>query len=74
MNALYTPLYNVWRGMKQRCNNPNNKDYRNYGGKGVKVCQQWENNFGAFEIWALSNSYHKIIMKGRKAPPMQGLK
>ena len=40
--------YKVWNGMKQRCMNPNNKDYDNYAGRGIKVCESWKNSFLAF--------------------------
>lgn len=35
------PLYYVWSAMLQRCNNPKNKDFKNYGGRGIKVCKRW---------------------------------
>lgn len=35
------PLYNVWSAMRQRCNNPSNKSYHNYGGRGIRVCRRW---------------------------------
>lgn len=38
------PLYNCWSHMLQRCNNPNNKDYPNYGGRGIKVYPKWHNS------------------------------
>lgn len=41
------PEYGVWAAMKRRCNNPNVKDYPNYGGRGIKVCDRW-NDFDAF--------------------------
>ena len=39
--------YRIWVGMKSRCNNPHSKDYRNYGARGIKVCDRWLefNNF-----------------------------
>ena len=37
-----TPIYNVWRGMLTRCNNPNSKAFKDYGGRGIKVCKRWE--------------------------------
>lgn len=42
------PLYSVWQGMKRRCDNPNFPQYRDYGGRGIKVCPRWERNFHAF--------------------------
>jgi hypothetical protein len=35
------PLYSQWRGMMQRCQDPNQKQYKYYGGKGIKVCDRW---------------------------------
>lgn len=44
------PLYHTWRGMKERCNNPHNKAYKHYGGRGIKVCVRWarRRGFAAF--------------------------
>ena len=42
------PLYIVWISMKDRCNNPNNKAWRWYGQKGIKVCAEWHGDFQAF--------------------------
>jgi len=39
--------YSVWGGMRNRCNNKNSKDYKNYGGRGITVCPRW-NDFSAF--------------------------
>jgi hypothetical protein len=41
------PLYNTWRSMRQRCQNPNGDKYKYYGGRGIRVCERWEdfNNF-----------------------------
>ena len=52
-----TRLYRTWDNMKRRCNNPNVKDYRNYGGRGIAVCDEWLHSFGAFRDWALANGY-----------------
>ena len=53
----YTRLYEIWRSMKQRCNNPNKSNYKRYGGRGIKVCKEWEDDFTTFEKWALDNGY-----------------
>lgn len=50
-------LYVVWGSMKARCNNPHNPAYKNYGGRGIKICTEWNNNFCAFKAWALANGY-----------------
>ena len=50
------PLYFVWKTMRQRCNNPNQHDYRWYGAKGVTICPEWD-DYMAFREWALSHGY-----------------
>lgn len=40
--AAGTPLYEIWKSMRQRCNTPTNKAYKNYGAIGVKVCKRWD--------------------------------
>jgi len=42
------PEYQVWKSMKQRCFNPNNKAFINYGRRGITVCEEWKNNFLRF--------------------------
>lgn len=51
-------LYNVHRTMLGRCNNPNAHEYENYGGRGIKVCDEWL-DYGEFEKWALANGYQE---------------
>ena len=53
----YSKLKKVWFYMIERCYNPEHSSYHNYGGKGVKVCDEWRNSFEAFEEWALANNY-----------------
>lgn len=43
-----TSLYNRWKAMIQRCENPNNKRYAAYGGRGIRVCREWRESFEAF--------------------------
>lgn len=50
-------LYNIWHGMKLRCYTPTNKDYNNYGGRGITICEEWINDYAAFRKWALTNGY-----------------
>jgi hypothetical protein len=47
-----TKLYKVWCAMKQRCYNENDKAYKNYGGRGVAICEEWKNDFIAFRDYA----------------------
>lgn len=52
-----TRLFHIWKGMKRRCYNPNNAGYKNYGGRGIKVCDEWLHDFIRFMDWAVSNGY-----------------
>lgn len=49
-------LYNSWRGMKARCSNKNQHDYQYYGGKGIKVCEEFL-DFKWFAKWSIDNGY-----------------
>lgn len=49
-------LYGVWHSMRERCFNPNCHAYKDYGGRGITVCSEW-NNFEPFYEWAISNGY-----------------
>lgn len=51
-----TPLYHSWSGMLQRCKNSNDKLYHRYGGRGIKVCEEW-NDFENFYQWSIKNNY-----------------
>jgi hypothetical protein len=51
-----TKLYYVYSGMKQRCNNKNSHAYKNYGGRGIKICDEWT-DFTVFQDWAIKNGY-----------------
>jgi len=45
-----TPEWRSWNGMIRRCYNPNVKDFKNYGGRGISVCDRWRNSFLAFYL------------------------
>ena len=51
-----TRLYRIYIGMKARCYNINATGYKNYGGRGIKICSEW-NNFENFYKWAMENGY-----------------
>lgn len=53
----HSRLYNVWSGMKARCYNKNSLAYKNYGGRGIRICNEWLNDYAAFQKWALANGY-----------------
>jgi hypothetical protein len=56
-NRSFSRQYHIWRGMKIRCYNPKAKDYKNYGGRGISICDEWRDNFQAFYDWAMANGY-----------------
>lgn len=51
-----TRLYKIWQNMKQRCANPKDTHYKWYGGRGIKVCDAWQ-EYIPFRDWALQNGY-----------------
>ena len=55
-----TRLYRCWRNMIDRCENFNNVEYKNYGNRGIFVCEEWH-SFNNFYIWALSNGYKDTL-------------
>ena len=57
-------LYKVWQGMKERCLNPKNPNYRNYGKRGICVCSEWVNDFSAFMDWSLKAGYDYNALRG----------
>lgn len=57
-------LNKVWRGMKARCNDKGATGYRNYGGAGVSVCEEWQ-RFEAFRDWAMENGYDPNAPRGK---------
>jgi hypothetical protein len=59
-----TRLYNIWCCMRGRCNNPNHRDYPNYGGRGITVCGEWK-HFLKFYDWAEANGYDDSLSLDR---------
>lgn len=58
-------LYKVYANMKNRCYNCNSNDYQYYGGRGIKICDEWLSDYGAFRDWALSNGYDSNAERGK---------
>ena len=54
-----TRLYGIWCGMKDRCYNSNCEHYDCYGGRGIRVCDEWLNDFQKFYDWSIQNGYEK---------------
>ena len=53
------PLYDVWTAMKQRCLNHNCKQYKDYGGRGIGICEEWARSYRQFREWANQNGYER---------------
>lgn len=56
-----TNIYTRWIDMKKRCNNPKNKEYHNYGARGIKVCSEWDNDFLKFYNWSIDNGFEESL-------------
>lgn len=53
----YTRIYRIWLSMKNRCSNSKDKYWNDYGGKGIRVCESWKNDFMRFYEWSINNGY-----------------
>ena len=58
-------LHRVWDNMKQRCYNPSNARYHQYGGRGITICDAWRFDFQSFYDWAMSHGYDENAPKGK---------
>jgi len=59
------PLQDVYGRMVQCCTNPKNENYKNYGGRGITLCDEWKDNFKAFYDWAIRNGWEKGLIIDR---------
>ena len=59
-----TRLYNIWKNARQRCRNPKNPDFKDYGARGVQFTREWE-GFGKFREWSLANGYRDDLTLDR---------
>lgn len=60
MGDLKNKLYRTWCGMKSRCNTKNHLSYANYGGRGIKVCEEWL-DYTNFKNWAETHGYREDL-------------
>lgn len=58
-------LFAVWNGMRARCNNAHSIEYKDYGGRGIRICDEWDHDFKAFYDWAMSNGYDPNAPRGK---------
>lgn len=65
-NGKVSVLYSRWLDMKKRCNNEKNKEYKNYGARGIKVCREWEYDYPSFHKWAVENGFDETLTLDRK--------
>lgn len=56
-----TRLYNIWCGMRERCNNPNSQAYKDYGGRGISICKDWQDDYMNFYNWSINNGYDEKL-------------
>lgn len=59
-----TRIHRIWCRMKQRCYDKNLKAYKNYGGRGISVCEEWQ-RFSPFYEWAMANGYNDSLTLDR---------
>lgn len=60
-NLWQSKLYTRWHQIKNRCYNKNYNRYKNYGGRGIVICDEWKNDFKAFYDWAMNNGYKENL-------------
>lgn len=60
-----TRIYREWCHMKERCNSVKHKSYKHYGGKGIKVCEEWQKDFIPFYEWSMNNGYRDNLTLDR---------
>lgn len=56
-----TRLFSIFKGMRERCYRSNSIAYKNYGGRGIKICDDWKNDFMKFYNWAIENGYKEDL-------------
>lgn len=64
-NDIFKKLYDTWMNMRTRCYKEQNKRYKDYGGRGITICEKWKENFIEFYKWAVKNGYKKGLSLDR---------
>jgi hypothetical protein len=59
-------LYSVWCNIKNRCRNKNVLAYKDYGGRGISICEEWSKDFKCFYDWCMNNGWAKGLEIDRK--------
>ena len=57
----HTRLHHIWTSIKQRCYYTRSISYKNYGGRGIIMCDEWKNNYLSFYNWAMNNGYNDSL-------------
>lgn len=60
-----TRIHNIWMHTRRKCTNPNDKRYKDYGERGIKVCDEWMNDFISFYNWSMQNGYQDDLTLDR---------
>lgn len=55
--SVYHKLYKTWCHIKSRCYNKNDNSYKLYGGRGIKMCDEWLDSYSSFKAWAMNNGF-----------------
>lgn len=64
----HDPLYSRWSGIKMRCYNTKHQSYPFYGGRGIRMCDDWKDDFNSFYEWSIQNGYSNDLELDRIDP------
>ena len=67
-HTLKDRIYRIWLAMRQRCSDPKREGFSLYGGRGIRVCETWNNSFTAFKAWADASGYRADLSIDRIDP------
>lgn len=66
-SSIYRNLYGTWNGMKTRCCDVNSHKYPRYGGRGIKVCDEWRFSYSSFKKWAIDNGWKPNLTQAEQS-------